>query len=63
MRLFPIEQLQQVFRKRAGQLRLTLGFLGIERQLQNPAAIPIDTTVQVFKYTPGMTETADNQLR
>ena len=61
--LFSIECLQQVFGKRLRQLRLTLGFLGIEGQLQHTAIVPVDAPLQLFKQAPGVTETADNQLR
>ncbi|MNX91284.1 hypothetical protein D3C86_1233580 [compost metagenome] len=58
-----IEQVRQVWRKGGGQLRLTLGFLGIEGQLQDPAIVPVDATLQLFQQTSGVAETADDQLR
>ncbi|MNR33178.1 hypothetical protein D3C85_1508310 [compost metagenome] len=43
-----IEYMQQAFGKRYGQLRLTLGFLGIEGQLQHPAIVPVDAPLQML---------------
>jgi len=61
--LVAVQQVQQLRRKGLGQLRLTLGFLGVERQLQHAAALPVDTPVQVFQQTPGVAETTQDQLR
>ncbi|MNL07426.1 hypothetical protein D3C87_1281000 [compost metagenome] len=58
-----VDQVQQVRRKRLGQLRLTLAFLGVERQLQHAAIVPIRAALQVFELASGVTETADDHLR
>jgi len=57
-----IEPVHQVFRECRGQLRLTLGFLGIERQLQHAAIVPVGAALQGFQQTAGVAEAADDQL-
>ncbi|MCY1397463.1 hypothetical protein D9M71_124680 [compost metagenome] len=54
---------QQVGGEGVGQLRLALGFLVIERQLQHAATVPVGAPLQVFQQAPGMAETAEDQLR
>lgn len=63
LRLGLFEPLQQIFGERGGQLRVAFGFLGVERQLQHAAIVPVGAALQGFKQASGVTETADDQLR
>ena len=58
-----VQRMQQAWGKRPGQLGLALGFLGVERQLQHAATVPVDAPLQVFEQAPGVAEPAQNQLR
>jgi len=57
-----VQRLQQAGRKRRGQLCLALGFLGVERQLQHAATVPVDAPVQVFEQAPGVAETRSKSI-
>lgn len=58
-----VQQVQQAGRKGGGQLRLALGLLGVEGQLQHAATVPIDASVQVLQQASGVAETTEYQLR
>nr|GFD06842.1 hypothetical protein [Tanacetum cinerariifolium] len=58
-----VQNMQQFGRKRAGQLRLTLVFLFVERQLQHAAIVPVDAAFQTFQQPTGVTKAAEDQLR
>ncbi|MNI89866.1 hypothetical protein D3C73_1473260 [compost metagenome] len=45
------------------QMRLAFGFLGIERQLQHAATVPIEAALQVLQQAAGVAEPAEDQLR
>ena len=62
-RLGLIQQVQQVCGKGLGQLQLTFGFLGVKRQLQYAAIVPVGASLQVFELAPGVAETTDDHLR
>ncbi|MNJ48114.1 hypothetical protein D3C77_432990 [compost metagenome] len=61
--LFTAQASQQLRVEGFGQQRLTLVFLGIEGQLQNPATIPVTATLQRLKQAPGVTEATEDQAR
>ncbi len=44
-------------------MHLAFGFLGIERQLQDAATVPVHAALQVLQQATGMPEPADNHLR
>ena len=63
LRLLLIQWMDQLRIEGCCQLRLALGFLGVEGQLQDPAIVPVEPALQMLEQAAGMTKTTDNHLR